>query len=157
MSDGLPAFCEGRCRADLTRWPDAARIIAARPSMPTPVTLTSQLRNEYEQLLKSCIITPARTQEVDGLAARLVSGRARYGAVSDATGVPWHVIAVIHCMEASLKFNCHLHNGDPLSARTVQVPAGRPLHGQPPFTWEASATDALTLERLSGDTDWSLA
>lgn len=125
--------------------------------MPTPVTLTSQLRNEYEQLFKSCIITPARTQQVDGLAARLVSGRARYGAVSDATGVPWHVIAVIHCMEASLKFNCHLHNGDPLSARTVQVPAGRPLHGQPPFTWEASATDALTLERLSGDTDWSLA
>jgi lysozyme family protein len=94
--------------------------------MPTPVTLTSQLRNEGEQLFKSCIITPARTKEVDGLAARFVSGRARYGAVSDATGVPWHVIAVIHCMEASLTFNCHFHNGDPLRKRSVKRKQRKP-------------------------------
>jgi lysozyme family protein len=50
-----------------------------------------------------------------------------------------------------------LHNGDPLSARTVQVPAGRPPKGQPPFTWEESAADALALKRLDAQTDWTLA
>jgi lysozyme family protein len=121
------------------------------------VTLTSKLRDEYQQLFKTCMIMPARMQEVEGLAKRLVAGRGRYDAVSGASGVPWHVVAVIHCMEASLNFKCHLHNGDPLSARTVQVPKGRPLTGDPPYTWEASAGDALALEGLDSSTDWSLA
>ncbi len=125
--------------------------------MPSPVTLTQKLRDEYDGLFKTCAISPARAAEVDGLAMRLIRGRSRYDAVSAATGVPWHVIAVIHCMEASLKFDCHLHNGDPLTARTVQVPPNRPPSGAPPFTWEISATDALTFERLSGASDWSLA
>lgn len=125
--------------------------------MPTqPVNLTARLRDEYEQLFKTCQIAPARRQEVDTLASRLARSRSRYEAVSAATGVPWHVIGVIHCMEASLEFNCHLHNGDPLTARTVQAPANRPREGHPPFTWEVSAADALTLQRLNGDTDWSL-
>jgi lysozyme family protein len=125
--------------------------------MPTPITLTARLRDEYDRLFKTCVILPARTAEVDAMTTRLVANRGRYGAVSGATGVPWHVIAVIHCMEASLKFTCHLHNGDPLTARTVQVPANRPPTGTPPFTWETSAADALTFERLHGGVDWSLA
>jgi lysozyme family protein len=59
-------------------------------------------------------------------------------------------------MAASLNFNRHLHNGDPLTARTVQVPAGRPKTGEPPFTWEESATDALMLEKLDQWEDWSV-
>ena len=31
------------------------------------------------------------------------------------------------------------------------------LRGKPPFTWEESASDALALRGLRGDTDWSLA
>ncbi|MGI9106944.1 MAG: hypothetical protein ACR2G4_11925 [Pyrinomonadaceae bacterium] len=59
-------------------------------------------------------------------------------------------------MEASLNFNTHLHNGDPLTKRTTPVPPGRPRTGTPPFTWEESATDALKLQRLHGLDDWSL-
>jgi hypothetical protein len=55
-----------------------------------------------------------------------------------------------------LRFTGHLHNGDPLTAQTVQVPAGRPRTGGPPFTWEASAADALASHRLGPQTDWSL-
>ncbi len=66
-------------------------------------------------------------------------------------------IAVIHNMEASQNFNKHLHNGDPLTARTVQVPAGRPKKGTPPFSWEDSAADALAIRGLGAKTDWSLA
>jgi lysozyme family protein len=36
-----------------------------------------------------------------------------------------------------------LHNGDSLEHRTTHVPAGRPKEGEPPFTWEQSASDAL--------------
>jgi lysozyme family protein len=57
---------------------------------------------------------------------------------------PWEVVAVIHHLEGGGNFSTHLHNGDPLTARTVHVPAGRPEHGEPPFTWEYSAVSALT-------------
>ncbi len=120
-------------------------------------SLTAALRNEYEDLFNRCVITPARAKLVGGLVDKLLSNRSRYEAVAKATGVPWHFIAATHNMESSQNFARHLHNGDPLTARTVQVPAGRPLTGSPPFTWEASAIDALGLKKLGADTDWSLA
>ncbi|MDN3520185.1 hypothetical protein [Halomonas ramblicola] len=83
--------------------------------------------------------------------------RARYEAVTDRQGVPWAFVAVVHQMESSGDFSRHLYNGDPLTARTVQVPKGRPKRGSPPFTWEESAADAMALKRLSGSTDWSVA
>jgi lysozyme family protein len=119
------------------------------------VTLTPALRREYEDLLDRCDIRPDRAAEVDQIVGRLVQHRARYETVAAETGVPWYVIAVIHAMETGLRFDRHLHNGDPLTARTVMVPAGHPRAGQPPFTWEASAKDALALRDLSADTDWS--
>jgi len=37
----------------------------------------------------------------------------------------------------------------------VQVPAGRPKAGRPPYTWEVSAADALRYDGLDKVTDWS--
>jgi lysozyme family protein len=124
--------------------------------MPT-VQLTPTLRNEYENLFNSCLIRPEFMNAVDGIVAKLQVNKPRYQNVSGSIGIPWGFIAVIHNMEASLNFTKHLHNGDPLTARTVQVPAGRPKSGNPPFTWEESAIDALTLKGLGSGTDWSLA
>lgn len=76
--------------------------------------------------------------------------------VSEVTKVPWYVIAVIHNMEASLNFTRHLHNGDRLTGRTTHVPAGRPIAGNPPFTWEESAIDALTMQGMTKIADWSM-
>jgi lysozyme family protein len=66
------------------------------------------------------------------------------------------VIAVGHHL-SGFGFDAHLHNGDPLTARTVHVPVGRPRTGQPPFSWEDSARDALELERVLDVQDWSIA
>lgn len=121
------------------------------------VTLTPALRIEYETLFNGCRVRPDRSREIDATIDRIVANRARYEAVAREAGVPWHVIAIIHCMETGLRFDRHLHNGDPLTRRTTHVPAGRPRGGQPPFTWEESAKDALALRRLGPDTDWSLA
>jgi lysozyme family protein len=120
------------------------------------VNLTPALRREFEDLLDRCDIRPDRAAEVDQIIGRILQSRGRYESVAAETGVPWHVIAVIHAMETGLRFDRHLHNGDPLSRRTVQVPAGHPRTGQPPFTWEASAKDALSLRNLGPGTDWSV-
>lgn len=119
-------------------------------------TLTTALRDEYQRLFDTCQIRPERWQEVNAAAGRMMASQARYQAVSAQTGVPWHVIAVLHQLEASLNFSRHLHNGDPLTARTVQVPAGRPRSGSPPFTWEESAVDALTVDGYTRWSDWSV-
>ncbi|MBK8039234.1 MAG: hypothetical protein IPK22_19185 [Verrucomicrobiaceae bacterium] len=119
--------------------------------------LDAKLRKEYEGLYKSMKVNPGREAAVKKIANDITKNQARYEAVAASTKVPWQVIAVIHNMEASLNFNKHLHNGDPLSARTVQVPKGRPLTGQPPFTWEFSAADALAFDKLTTWTDWSIA
>ncbi|SDK32786.1 Lysozyme family protein [Pseudomonas delhiensis] len=121
------------------------------------VLLTAALRGEYEQLFNSCQIRPARAAEVEALVERIEDNQPRYAEVGKALGIPWGFIGVVHCMESGLRFDRHLHNGDPLTARTVQVPAGRPKEGKPPFTWEESAEDALRLKRLGAGTDWSLA
>lgn len=72
-------------------------------------------------------------------------------------GIPWYFIACVHYMECSFSFNKHLHNGDPLTGYTVQVPANRPKVGHgPPFTFEESAVDALKLMKYDKVTNWSL-
>jgi len=118
--------------------------------------LTQAGRKQYELLYESCLIRPKRKGEVDRLAARIVANRARYQKVAKALGMPWYVVGIIHSLEAGGDFTRHLHNGDPLSARTTHVPAGRPKTGKPPFTWEQSAIDALRGQGLAAWKDWSV-
>lgn len=118
--------------------------------------LTTALRNEYQQLFDSCQILPERQSLLNQMTQQLRTGEARYRGVSDPLGIPWYVVAVLHAMEGGSDFKRHLHNGDPLTARTVQVPAGRPKLGAPPFTWEQSANDALRLDKYDSWTDWSV-
>lgn len=121
------------------------------------VAFTQSLRQEYDDLFTSCTISPTRMAAVEKTVAKLMANQGRYEAVGAPLGIPWFCVAVIHNMEASLNFTKHLHNGDPLTARTRHVPAARPKLGNPPFTWEESATDALTLRGLEKVRDWSLA
>lgn len=118
--------------------------------------LTPALREEYASLFASCETTKATIVRVTW--ARIVSDRDVYTLVGDtAGGMPWFVVGVLHMMEASGSFRTHLHNGDPLTERTVHVPRGRPATGTPPFSWHDSAVDALRFERFDAWHDWSLA
>ena len=118
-------------------------------------TLTPKLRKEYLDLFARCEVRPEKRQEVERLRARIVANRQRYEDVERATKVPWYVVAVIHSLEGSLKFTTHLHNGDPLTAKTVHVPKGRPA-GTPPFRWEDSAADALEFDHMTDVRRWTL-
>lgn len=117
--------------------------------------LTQKLRDEYQQLFDTCTVRPERQKSIEDLADDILANRDRYRAVAEPLNAPWFFVGTIHCLEASLRFDQHLHNGDPLSARTVQVPAGRPK-GAPPFTWEASADDALRIKKIDQVADWSV-
>jgi lysozyme family protein/peptidoglycan hydrolase-like protein with peptidoglycan-binding domain len=116
---------------------------------------TATQRRNYELLYESCLVRPNRRASVDQLVGRITASRARYQKVGKALGIPWYVVGIIHSLEASGDFTKHLHNGDPLTARTTHVPAGRPKTGKPPFTWEQSAIDALRLRGLDKWKDWS--
>ncbi len=124
--------------------------------MPVALPLTPALRGDYETLYARMTIRPERRAEIAALVRRIMAQMARYQAVSAATLIPWFVIAIIHALEAGLRFDRHLHNGDPLNAPTTHVPAGRPA-GTGPFTWEESAMDAMTYHKLDRNKDWSLA
>lgn len=121
------------------------------------ISFTPELKKQYENLFNTCQIRSDRLPAIEQIIERIISNQARYEDVSGGLQIPWYFVAVVHNMEASLNFKRHLHNGDPLTARTRQVPAGRPKTGNPPFTWEFSAIDALTLRGLDKKTDWSLA
>lgn len=69
---------------------------------------------------------------------------------------PWYVVGVLNELEGGSQFTKHLHNGDPLTARTTHVPPGRPPNGLPPFKWEDSAVDALILQRFNSISAWPL-
>ena len=112
-------------------------------------------RNQYRELFDTLEIRANRAKAVEELCTRALALVPRYAPVSASTGVPWYFIAAVHLRESTFAI-AHLHNGDPLDARTRQVPVGRPKTPEPPYTFEQSAEDALRLKRLHRWTDWSL-
>jgi lysozyme family protein len=117
--------------------------------------LTSALRAEYRKLFQTAKVKPQRKALVDQTVHSLVAHKDRYEHVGDPIDVPWWFVAVIHQMEGSRNFHTHLHNGDPLTHKTVHVPRNRPP-GNPPFSFEERARDALTLEGFAHVHDWSI-
>lgn len=114
-------------------------------------------RAGYANLWKMIDIRPERTAAALVIARRLERDRKRYQAVADQVGCPWWWVAITHQMESGARFDRHMHNGDPLTARTVNIPAGRPATGNPPFTWETSAIDALkTVKNLDRVPSWEI-
>lgn len=126
--------------------------------MAKSVSYSSALKREYEERFAHMQIRPEYAVQVDAVVDRIERHMDEYRAVEQATGVPATVVGIIHIREASGRFDRHLHNGDPLTARTVQVPAGRPPKGSPPFRWADSAEDALTMpgHALHKWDDWSV-
>lgn len=116
-------------------------------------------RDNYLELFDTCKVKPENQSTVDWYVSKLTSAkyRAAYEKLEDEICVPWYFIGLIHALEASFNFDAHLHNGDPLSRRTVQVPANRPEKWNPPNDWQSSAKDALTYEKFTDHLDWNLA
>ncbi len=158
---GLRAATLSRARAALEPRPAAE---AAQPSAPpraalfvSRATRFEEIGAEYEAMFDAAEPLAERAHEIAAFRARLKRGAEAYRAAEAETGVPWVFTGLTHGLEAGFDFSRHLHNGDPLTARTVRVPAGRPARGEPPFSWEESAADALRGHGLHRIADWTLA
>ena len=140
--------------AEHRAWPRAAASgVSAEGTVPSFATL----KPEYEALFASAKVLDKWVGTVAWYLAKLRKGRPGYELAAQASGVPWWFIGVVHAMEAGFSFTGHLHNGDPLSARTVQVPRNRPSVWNPPSDWQSSAMDALDHQGLLHAGDWTLA
>ncbi len=120
------------------------------------VNYTKALKNEYIKMFKSIEIRIDKLNVVENHVDQIILNKIRYESVGNQIGVPWFFIGLIHTLESHRNFNSHLHNGDPLDSKTTHVPSGRPRVGNPPFTWEESAIDALKHKNLHRKNDWSL-
>ena len=115
----------------------------------------------YNELIDRMEIKPSWKSRIDNAARTIITNKDRYQSVVDqiqeidGTTIPWQFVGVVHHLEGDGDFETHLHNGDSLQRRTVHVPAGRPVNGTPPFTWEESAIDALQQRNLQKVRDWS--
>ena len=138
----------------------ARAAIPAAPESTAAAFLTStqfaDLRQEYQDCYDRCETRREFAGNVAYYVKRLKHGQPNYQLVEREVGVPWVFVGVIHGMECGFNFAGHLHNGDRLTARTVNVPKGRPKDSEPPFTWLQSALDALRLKKLDSVTDWSV-
>ncbi len=111
----------------------------------------------YASDFAACVVRPEHQAAVGWYADHVKAGQAQYKVTGTATGVPWWFVGVLHGLEADFSFQSHLHNGDPLSAKTVHAPPNRPQDWLPPSDWQSSARDALTFEHFAHLADWSLA
>jgi lysozyme family protein len=115
------------------------------------------LRPEFDAWFKAVIARDEHKDKVEWNTKQLLKNQSRYREVSlRVNRMPWAMIGVIHAMECCFNFTGHLHNGDPLTGRTKNVPSGQPKKGTPPFSWEDSAIDALAQEGFDTVTDWSI-
>lgn len=101
---------------------------------------------DYLSMFNCCSVTeePRFLREIDSVCHVMLVHQDIYLTVQRFVSIPWPLIGVIHFRESNQYFTRHLHNGDPLTDRTVHVPEGRPQMGQPPYTWIESAADALS-------------
>lgn len=134
------------------------------------VLLDFILADKYKNLFDTCSVKPTVVREtgkvinskaeIDGLVNKIIANKAAYMQVVSGTNIPWYFIGVIDAMEGGGNANTHLHNGDSLSKRTVNVPAGRPLANPANgvrYTFVESAKDAIALKKFNTVTNWSVA
>lgn len=126
----------------------------AQIPIPSKSTSLAELSVEYKMCIDLCAMRPEKKGEVDAVVQTLLTLKPKYVSLATDLKIPWYFIAIVHRMESDNNFDTHLYNGDPLTARTVNVPKGRPLDGNPPYSWEESAKDALTLNGLAGLSVW---
>jgi lysozyme family protein len=157
--DSLPRAMSRPRRGGAPKRPGRSRSRGLEPPAQGPLNSTrfAELKEEYESFFAQCQVRPQFQPNVNYYVKRLRQGQAAYAKVQDEIGIAWPFVGVIHAMECGFNFYGHLHNGDPLSARTVHVPKARPASSEPPYTWLQSALDALRLKQLDRVTDWSVA
>lgn len=119
----------------------------------------STLKPRYEQLFAGCMLRRSWLDRIASVAQEIINRRSLYAQVEAQTTVPWWFVGIVHYRDASFR-DVHLHNGDPLTGRTINPPTGRPIalpaNGYS-YTWVESAIDALREKTFDTAQDRSIA
>jgi lysozyme family protein len=99
----------------------------------------------YHEQIDDARVRENYAAQAKSVAKKIFDNKVLYQAITAKSNVPYWWIGPTHNRESSLNFGCHLHEGSPLTGRTKYVPKGRPASGNPPFTFEESALDALMM------------
>lgn len=124
---------------------------------PPPILEASEPRGFQAKRWESASINSIDQVRLDKALARYERTKERYTAIQKMrpTGVPAEIIFTLHGRESTWDFTKHLHEGSPLTGRTKYIPKGRPIHPDPPYTFEQSAEDALyKLKDLENKVNW---
>lgn len=119
--------------------------------------LSNLLRQEYRARFDSAQVRPDKLPVLQAMIPKIQANRRLYDEVQATTKIPWYFVAIIHGLEAGFSADRHIHNGDPLSQRTIHMPAGRPISGEPPFTIGQSFDDFVRMLHYDQWRDWSIA
>jgi lysozyme family protein len=106
----------------------------------------------------SAEIRKADIIRLDKLVDRYRRTKSRYDRIPDPNSglpAPSSVLFCLHYRESDNDFRAHAHNGDPLTHRTRNDPAGRLPNKRPPYTFEQSAEDAYYVCDKLQLTNWS--
>jgi lysozyme family protein len=112
----------------------------------------SRLKPEYTQLLAAMRVRPECVDEVERMAARLLTYKVRYQQVTNADGVPVVFIAASFEREAGSNFTRNPAQGWPLSSVSRIIPHNGPFH-----TWFDAAVEAYRINGLDriGAANWT--
>lgn len=118
------------------------------------------LKNEYEIISKEIDIEEYAIGRGEEIVKRIFENKKTYEKVADMCSffIPWWITGILHYHLQNFEFDKHIHNNiDPLVERTKHTPKNKPKKGEPPFSWQESASDFLEgLKRFlpSNDNKW---
>jgi len=137
--------------------PPALPLPPAEPS-PSPTSPIQSYKDDYKRKWALATIHADKIPQIERVVRIIQNNDSRYQSVANQLNITyWPLIGIIHNLESNMDFFTHLHNGDPLIRRTTHVPIGRPILGHPPFTWEESAIDALSVDQHWNTwNDWTI-
>ncbi|HEY9667605.1 MAG TPA: hypothetical protein V6C91_12425 [Coleofasciculaceae cyanobacterium] len=117
------------------------------------------LKPHYQQLFANCKIRSSWLPKLEETTHRIISLRSRYyDAIAVSTTVPWWFVGILHYRESGFR-DVHLHNGDPLTNRTVRPPADRPFAAPAngfAYSFVESGVDALRWKSFDTAKDRSI-
>lgn len=112
----------------------------------SPSTKLYDLIPHYRKLYDSAVIKNDFKGRLEEIKQKVLSNYQRYEYLAKTCNVPIYFIVCTHYLECNGSWEKHLHNGDPLTGRTVNVPSGRPL-GKPQkgvkYSFDESCYDAI--------------
>lgn len=129
-------------------------------SKQTPVTIvSSRSLDKYQDDWDHMVIRQDKVPQIISDARAILKYQKQFELAVTGTHIPWQFAGIIYYREDGLQFKGHPHNGDSLRARTVNVPAGRPIKNPvsgKQYAFFESFADLISLKKWDHVPEWNM-